>query len=116
MTRRTVLCTVGSLCVLAGVSLAADWPQWMGPNRDNLAPDSPALVDAFADGGPAVLWTSEEVFGGGKAGWGTVAVADAKAYVLSSYNFKIPFPERKLDANGLWQVVAEKVFDPDKVY
>ena len=23
---------------------------------------------------------------------------------------------RKLDANGLWQVVAEKVFDPDKVY
>jgi len=23
---------------------------------------------------------------------------------------------RKLDANGVWQVVAEKVFDPDKVY
>src|SRR5438093_3236462 len=26
--------SLGILCVLAGLACAADWPQWLGPNRD----------------------------------------------------------------------------------
>jgi len=54
---------------------AADWPQWMGPNRDAVWPET-GIVDKFPDGGPEVLWRAPIA-----AGYAGPAVANGKVYV-----------------------------------
>jgi outer membrane protein assembly factor BamB len=41
--------------VLAVPASAADWPQWLGPNRDGVWKED-GILDKFPDGGPKVLW------------------------------------------------------------
>lgn len=36
---------------------AADWPQWRGPNRDGIAPET-GLIKQWPEAGPALLWES----------------------------------------------------------
>jgi outer membrane protein assembly factor BamB len=55
--------------------LAADWPQWMGPNRDDVWPET-GIVEKFPAGGPKVLW--RKPVHGGFAG---PAVVAGKVYV-----------------------------------
>lgn len=63
---------VAALTVTAG---ADDWPQWMGPKRDNVWPET-GILDAFPKGGPKVVWRVPA--GSGYAG---PAVAGGKVYV-----------------------------------
>src|SRR5437868_2710130 len=68
MTRPTVTAAVllTSAAALLGLPLrAADWPQWMGPNRDGVWPET-GIVDQFPPGGPKELWRVP--IGGGFAG------------------------------------------------
>jgi outer membrane protein assembly factor BamB len=66
---------VAGLLVLTPVATAADWPQWMGPNRDDVWPET-GVVQTFPPGGPKVVWRTS--VGGGYAG---PAVANGKVYV-----------------------------------
>ena len=59
----------------ATIASAADWPQWMGPNRDDVWPEI-GILDKFPEGGPKVLW--RKPVNGGFAG---PAVANGKVYV-----------------------------------
>jgi len=54
----------------------ADWPQFQGPDRNGLSPET-GLLHAFPADGPKVLWTVKlgEGFGG-------PAIRDGKVYVL----------------------------------
>jgi outer membrane protein assembly factor BamB len=61
--------------LLAPAAAAADWPQWMGPNRDGVWKET-GILDKFPDGGPKKLWSAP--VGGGYAG---PAVAGGKVYV-----------------------------------
>jgi len=36
---------------------AADWPQFLGPDRDNIAHDAKGLARSWPEGGPKVLWS-----------------------------------------------------------
>ncbi len=54
---------------------ADQWPQWMGPKRDNVWREE-GIVDKFPAGGPKVLWRAPVA--GGYAG---VAVAEGKVFV-----------------------------------
>ena len=65
---------VVSLCCTSLVACADDWPQWMGPERDNVWRET-GIVDKFPDGGPKVLWRPEVA--GGNAG---PAVAGGKVF------------------------------------
>jgi hypothetical protein len=49
--------TTASLLVLAlaPAAAAADWPQWMGPNRDGVWPET-GIVEKLPPGGPKILW------------------------------------------------------------
>jgi outer membrane protein assembly factor BamB len=58
-----------------GPVAADDWPQWMGPNRDDVWAET-GIVDAFPEGGPKVLW--RKPISGGFSG---PAVAAGKVYV-----------------------------------
>jgi outer membrane protein assembly factor BamB len=48
------LCAVGLLLPPPSVS-AADWPQWLGPNRDGVWSET-NILDKFPSSGPKVLW------------------------------------------------------------
>jgi outer membrane protein assembly factor BamB len=64
-----------TILLLAPTLKADDWPQWMGPNRDNVWKES-GLPDRFPAGGPKVLWRAP--VGGGYAG---PAVAAGRVFV-----------------------------------
>lgn len=54
---------------------ADDWPQWMGPRRDNIWRET-GVLKKFPTGGPNILWTTE--IAGGYAG---PSVAAGKVFV-----------------------------------
>ena len=55
--------------------LADDWPQWMGPQRDNVWRED-RILKKFPNGGPEVVWRSPVA--GGYAG---PSVADGRVFV-----------------------------------
>ena len=54
---------------------AADWPQWMGPNRDGVWPET-GILREFPKDGPKVEWRTEI-----SAGYSGPAVADGRVFV-----------------------------------
>jgi outer membrane protein assembly factor BamB len=67
-------------CGLAAISgsgscAAADWPQWLGPQRDGVWRES-GILEAFPKDGPKLRWRAE--IGGGYAG---PAVAEGRVFV-----------------------------------
>ncbi len=52
-----------------------DWPQWMGPKRDNIWRET-GLVDKFPKDGPKVVWRTK--IAGGYSG---PAVQDGKVFI-----------------------------------
>jgi outer membrane protein assembly factor BamB len=66
---------IASAVVAGGAS--PDWPQWRGPNRDNLSQDT-GLLKQWDSDGPALAW---RVSGIG-AGFSSVSVANGKLYTM----------------------------------
>jgi len=67
------------LALLAGVTAAgagAEWPQFLGPNRDATSPES-GLMRAWPEGGPKVLWTVEV-----GPGYGGAAIRDGQVFIM----------------------------------
>jgi len=65
------------LAILQGRLLAADWPQWRGPNRDGICTET-GLLKQWPEGGPKLLW---EISGLGP-GFSTVAIKDGTLYTM----------------------------------
>src|SRR5258708_6861967 len=63
---------------------AADWPQWLGPERDGVWRET-GLLDKFPAGGPRVIWRSP--LGTGYSG---PAVAGGRVYVMDRQRAKDP--------------------------
>ncbi|MBI3829815.1 MAG: PQQ-like beta-propeller repeat protein [Planctomycetes bacterium] len=66
---------------------AADWPQWRGPNRDGISPNSPKLLDTWPKDGPKQLWKTGWIPATWNAGGGCggPTVADGKVFVYVSW-------------------------------
>jgi outer membrane protein assembly factor BamB len=66
-------------CLLAGPvpAWANDWPQWQGPDRDNVSKDS-GLLQSWPKGGPKLLWTYENA----GVGFSGPAVVGDRLYIL----------------------------------
>ena len=45
-----------ALALLAPHALAADWPQWFGPERDGRSSEAGDLVSTWGEGGPTLRW------------------------------------------------------------
>lgn len=58
---------------------SADWPQWRGPNRDAVSPET-GLLESWPAGGPKLLWTCREL----GRGYSSLAVAGNRLYTLGS--------------------------------
>ncbi len=67
------------LMVAACCSLAADWPQWQGPNRDGKSADT-GLLKEWPKDGPPLAWKIDKLGGGDSA----PAIADGRIYFMSN--------------------------------
>lgn len=72
---RTVLAAV-ILMITACSSLAADWPQLLGPNRNSTSPEK-GILRSWPENGPQVLWTVAV-----GRGYGGPVIKDGKVYLL----------------------------------
>lgn len=88
---RAIVSILFLLSVAVGV-FAEDWPQWMGPNRDNVWRED-GIIDRFPADGPKVLWRASVAGGysGPAVSDGIVVVTD---YVTAD-NVKVANFERK---------------------
>jgi outer membrane protein assembly factor BamB len=64
------------LALTAAAASADQWPQWMGPRRDNIWRED-GLLERFPEGGPKILWRTP--LAGGYAG---PAVAEGRVVVM----------------------------------
>ncbi|KPL23551.1 MAG: serine/threonine protein kinase [Phycisphaerae bacterium SM1_79] len=58
-----VMLIAAILMITTGVTLAADWPQWRGPNRDGKSSDT-GLLKEWPKDGPALAWKITGIGGG----------------------------------------------------
>src|SRR5262245_26614733 len=76
MTFRNLVLVASTLIVASTTTRADDWPQWMGPKRDNVWRET-GIVEKFPQGGPKILWRTP-IYGG----YAGPAVSGAKVFVL----------------------------------
>ena len=108
--RKFLIALMSGLC-LAAVSInAADWPGFLGPNRDGHSPDK-GLLKKWASDGPPLLWKVGNI----GPGWSSMAVADG--YVYTTGNSGSSQMLICLDINGKekWRV-AQGPIAPNRSY
>lgn len=97
MTRALVAGLFAGLLLVTPAAHAADWPQWMGPNRDAVWAET-GIVAKLPENGPKVVWRAP--VGGGYSG---PAVAGGKVYVTDRHlgkgeaNPQDPFETKKVE-------------------
>ena len=72
---RHVLAAATVLCVC--LAAAADWPQFLGPDRNNISPEAVKLAKTWPAEGPKVLWTAPV-----GAGYGGAAIVGEELFLL----------------------------------
>jgi outer membrane protein assembly factor BamB len=72
-TNSTLIVTI---LLIATCTSAADWPQYLGPNRDATSPEK-GFLRSWPEAGPKILWTIPL-----GPGYGGAAVSDGKVYLL----------------------------------
>jgi outer membrane protein assembly factor BamB len=75
MQMKNLLATFFSLYLTSTLLMAADWPQWRGPNRDDVSSEQ-GLLKRWPPGGPPLVWKAS----GAGAGNGGVSVSGAKVF------------------------------------
>src|SRR5688572_3166858 len=68
---------LSAMLLFASASLAADWPQWRGPDRTNVSKET-GLLKEWPKDGPLLAWKAD----GLGAGVPSVAVAGGRVFVL----------------------------------
>jgi outer membrane protein assembly factor BamB len=58
-------------------SATANWPQWRGPNRDDMSTDT-GLLQQWPKGGPRLLWEAK----GAGQGYSSIAISGGKIYTM----------------------------------
>ena len=95
-------------CVAAG---AADWPQWRGPGRNGVSPET-GLLKEWPPEGPKLLWQQKDVGNG----YGAPAVAGNRIYLVSNQGPDNEFVQALSveDGKQLWSARLGKVGNPDQ--
>ena len=58
---------------------AGSWPQYRGPNRDNISTET-GLLESWPDNGPALIWTQD----GLGEGYSSVSIAEGKVLTMGT--------------------------------
>ncbi len=84
MTKRLVLAAsllvVSTFIFAQARTVAPEWPQWRGPDRDGISKET-GLLKAWPEGGPAQLWSIK----GLGEGYSAISVKDGRIYTMGTY-------------------------------
>jgi outer membrane protein assembly factor BamB len=102
MTYRKLMMTiaaVGLATIATGQSSPdVDWPQWQGPNRNNLSSET-GLLKQWPASGPPLVWSISGV----GSGYGSIAIKGDRIFVQGSDGRRsILFVVNRADGKGLW--------------
>ena len=99
------------LCLLAAaLNLhAADWPQWRGPLRNGVVPDSPKLLVALPEEGLKELWESEQIPSNDEGGLSSPVVAGGRVILGLVWHRDIPSETRQIGELVLRQLGHQSV-------
>lgn len=115
------------MCLLGSTlfCLAADWPQWRGPDRDGKSKET-SLIDQWPEGGPSLIWQST----GMGTGYSSISIAGGKILTMGDIGdrqFVIAADQKngktlwKTDVGPQWKdnyggARCTPTIDGDKVY
>jgi outer membrane protein assembly factor BamB len=74
---KTRLASLLLVCLTVSAARADDWPQWRGPNRDDLSKEK-GLLKSWPKDGPKLLWTYSDA----GVGYSGMAVVGKRLYTL----------------------------------
>jgi outer membrane protein assembly factor BamB len=105
------LLTAG-LGIVATCALAADWPQWRGPQRNGISPETGLLKTWPADG-PKMLWQLKDI----GSGYSTPAVVGEHLFLLSNRGMKDEFVQALSvkDGKQVWATRLGNVGNPNQM-
>lgn len=92
---------------MLSVAALGDWPQWRGPLRNGVLPDSPKLLDAIPAGGLKELWESEPIPSEDDGGLSSPVTADGRVFIGLVWHRNIPSETRRIDELVLRQLGFE---------
>lgn len=79
MNRSTIISAITMAMFPAALSMADDWPQWLGPNRNGISNET-GLLQEWPEGGPERVWISDKA-GLGYAGF---SIVDGRLFTMGS--------------------------------
>ena len=111
------ICASVSRCAALGVALstasllAANWPQWRGPDRDGISKET-GLLQQWPAEGPKLIWQQT----GLGDGYSTPAVVGDRIYLVSSEGLEDEFVQvlNVKDGQQIWSTRIGKVGNPDQ--
>lgn len=88
------------------VTLAADWPQWRGPERNGLSKET-GLAKDWPKEGPKLLWQAKEI----GDGYSTPAVVGERLYLISNEGIENEYIHALsvTDGKEVWRTTIGKV-------
>ena len=97
-----------TLLLAAGAALAADWPQFRGPNRDGVARET-GLLKSWPAGGPRVLW---KIPAG--EGYSQIVVSNGRLFTLYGQGGQeVAVALDAATGKQLWKVAIDRKYQSD---
>jgi len=97
----------GSMFVVSAAMAAEPfWPQFHGPNRDNMSTEK-GLLKQWPEGGPERLWTNDQI----GHGFTSVSIAEGRIYIAGNLEGKTVITAMDLDGKILWQTPNGKSWE-----
>ncbi|REK09972.1 MAG: polyvinylalcohol dehydrogenase [Planctomycetota bacterium] len=94
------------VCLTCLTALAADWPQWRGPNRDGVSAET-QLLSTWPTEGPTLVWQAKDL----GEGYSTPAVVGDRIYMNSNEGMDDEYVMclSARDAKQVWRTRIGKV-------
>ena len=93
------------------LSKGADWPQWRGPQRNGLSPET-GLLKEWPKDGPKLIWQMKDI----GSGFSTPSIVGDRIYVLSNRGLDNEFVQALAvkDGKPVWTARLGKVGNPNQ--
>ena len=106
MRSRLLFLGIIGLELIARASLAADWPQWRGPQRNGVSSET-GLLKEWPSDGPKLLWQVREI----GDGYSTPAAVGDRLYLVSNHGLDDEFVQALATDDGrqIWSMRIGKV-------
>ncbi len=93
--------------IMTGSSLAVDWPQWRGPNRDGKSADT-GLLKEWPSDGPPLAWKIDKIGGG----YCAPSIADGRVFGMSNRGEdEVVWALSETDGKEIWVIRLGPAFD-----